>query len=208
MPLIRSGRGAPPPSDGRAENAEQALRSGTSDERWAAARVLSGQPQAVGSLAAALEAESDPRVREALLTGLARIGSPESAEPILPLVRSDDAGLRAAALDALRLMPLALETHLAVLLRDPDPDVRVLACDLARALPAQTATALLCDLLAREPLTNACAAAVDVLAECGGPECLPALEACAARFAEEPFLVFSLKVAQERIRTQAPTRDG
>jgi HEAT repeat protein len=207
MPLIRSAAGATTSGDDGG-NAEQLLRAGTSEQRWTAARALSGQSKAIGALGAALATETDTTVRVAILTGLARIGTPESAEPILPLVRSDDASLRASALDALRVMPLALEAHLAGLLGDPDADVRVLACDLAREIPAQSATRLLCDLLAREPEVNACAAAVDVLAECGGPECLPTLEACARRFADVPFLLFSLKVAAERIRAQTRAEDG
>jgi HEAT repeat protein len=207
MPLIRKGGGeAPPVSDDAA--AEQALRGGAREARWAAARALSGRAQATGALGAALARETDPRVREAILTGLARIGTPDSAEPILPLLRSDDAALRTGALDALRLMPRALEAHLPGLVSDPDADVRLLACDLARELPAEVATRLLCDLLARETEANVCAAAVEVLAECGGPEALPALEACAVRFADTPFLVFSAKIVAERIREQAHARDG
>ena len=69
MPLVRKGGDAPPSRPDPA-GAEAQLRAGTSDERWAAARALSGQPQAAKALGAALAAELDPRVREALLTGL------------------------------------------------------------------------------------------------------------------------------------------
>jgi hypothetical protein len=43
------------------------------------------------------------------------------------------------------------------------------------------------------------AAAVEVLAEIGQPDVLPALASCAERFAGDEFLAFSLKVAVERI---------
>ena len=76
------------------------------------------------------------------------------------LIRSDEAAVRTAALDALRVMPQALATHLSALLRDPDADVRLLACDLARELPQPLATRLLCDLLATEQEVNVCGAAV------------------------------------------------
>ena len=206
MPLIRKGDGARAVAGDTA--AEAALRGGTSNERWAAARALSGRAEALGVLGAALASEPDARVREAILTGLARIGTAASAEPILLLLRSDDASLRAAALDALRVMPRALETHLARLLDDPDADVRLLACDLARGLSSAAALQLLCNLLTRDAEANVCAAAVDVLAEYGGAEALPALAACAARFADVPFLVFSVNIAAERIRSQPPTPDG
>ena len=42
--------------------------------------------------------------------------------------------------------------------------------------------ALLCALLSSETEANVCAAAIDVLAEVGGPEALPVLAACAERF--------------------------
>ena len=206
MPLIRRASGAPAPvEDG---GAVDALRVGTDDQRWAAARALSGRPEAAPALGAALKSEPDARVREAILTSLVRIGTPESAEAILPLIRCDDAGRRTGAVDALRLMPGALAGRLGDLLNDADADVRVLACDLARELPAGEATDLLSDLLAREQEANVCAAAVDVLVECAGPEALAALDACAERFSDVPFLVFSLKIAGERIRDRTPLQDG
>ena len=45
--------------------------------------------------------------------------------------------------------------------------------------------------------------AVEVLAEVGGAEALPALARCAERFRGTPFLEFSIKVAADRIRAQA-----
>jgi HEAT repeat protein len=207
MPLVRKGGAAPASPADSSERDGEKLRTGNSDERWAAARALSGQPQAVEVLGAALLSEPDSRVREAMLTGLARVGTAEAAEAIVPLIRSDDASLRTAAIDALRLMPDALAMYLATLLNDADADVRVLACDLARELPAPDANRLLCDLLAREPEANVCAAAVDVLAECGGPEALAILADCAERFAGVPFLAFSIRVAGDRIRAQPP-HDG
>ena len=208
MPLVRKGGGPLPGAAAPAAAAQ--LRAETADERWAAARALSGQTEAIGARSAprCSRRKPDGRVREALLTGLARIGTPESAEAILPLIRSDDADVRTGALDALRLMPRALEAHLAGLLEDPDADVRLLACELARDLPSPVATQMLSDLLAREPEPNVCAAAVEVLAECGGPDALPVLSACAARFSDVPFLVFSLRVAGDRIRAQSNAPNG
>jgi HEAT repeat protein len=184
------------------------LTDGTDDERWSAARDLSGRADAVEALNAALSREHEPRVREAILTSLARVGTPRSAEAMLPMIRSDDASQRTGALDALRLMPAALDAHLAGLLADPDPDVRLLACDLARELPSAAASDMLCALLITEGEANVAAAAVDVLAEVGGPGALPGLEACAARFADVLFLAFAVKVAIERIGGHAPTSHG
>jgi HEAT repeat protein len=85
------------------------------------------------------------------------------------------------------------------LLSDADPDIRLLVCEIARRLPQDQATALLCRLLERESTANVCAAAVDVLAETGDAAALPALARCAARFQDNAFLVFAIKVATTRI---------
>ncbi len=147
-------------------------------------------------------------MRGALLSGLARAGTAESLDAILPLLRSDDASARTSALDALRAMPAAVTARLPSLLEDEDADVRLLACELAREIAAEQAVPLLARLLARDPHPNVCAAAVEVLAEVGPPDIAPALDACAARFPDEPFLTFATRAAADRIRSQAPARRG
>ncbi len=194
MPLVR--RPSPPTE---AAAAPASLTDGTVDQRWAAVRAAAERPDGVALLAAALPRESDPGVREAIFTGLARVATAESAAAVIPYVRSDDASLRTAAIDALRAMTTAIRPHLAGLLGDPDADVRLLSCELARGLPEDEANRLLGDLLARETEKNVAAAAVEVLAEIGRPEALPALDACAGRFAGDSFLLFSIKVAADRI---------
>jgi HEAT repeat protein len=96
-------------------------------------------------------------------------------------------------------MPGATRPYVAGLLGDPDADVRLLSCELARGLPEDEANRLLGDLLLRETEKNVAAAAVEVLAEIGRPEVLAALDACAERFADDGFLLFSIKVAADRI---------
>jgi HEAT repeat protein len=194
MPLVR--RPSPPPE---ATAAPASLTEGTSDQRWAAVRAAAERPDGVPLLAAALPRESDPRVREAIFTGLARAATAESVEAVIPHLRSDDASLRTAAIDALRAMPGAARPYVAGLLADADADVRLLSCELARDLPEDEANRLLGDLLVRETEKNVAAAAVEVLAEIGRPEALPALAACAERFAGDGFLLFSIKVTADRI---------
>jgi hypothetical protein len=58
---------------------------------------------------------------------------------------------------------------------------------------------MLCALLENETEKNVCAAAVEVLAEVGNAEALGSLARCAERFADDPFLVFSIKMAIDRI---------
>jgi HEAT repeat protein len=198
MPLVRKGAPPPPPSQSQSDAASR-LVAGTTEERWAAARDLATEPTGVGALGAALGGETDPRVREAIFTGLVRHGGADALDAVLPHLRSDDAGLRTGALDALRAMPDAAAPRLSELLADSDADVRILACELVRYRPAAEAGALLAPVLARDREVNVCASAVDVLAEVGGPDILPALHTCAARFPDEAFLRFAIKVAADRI---------
>jgi HEAT repeat protein len=200
MPLIRTTRdkvaeGAAP---GSPSDAARALGSASADERWAAARAE--VPAPVPALALALATETDQRVREAIFTALARIATPESVAAVLPYLRSDDANTRTGALDALRAMPSAVRQYLPQLLIDPDADVRLLACDLVRDAGDRDGASWLCALLDTEPQANVCGAAVEVLGQIADETALPALSRCAARFPEDPFLGFAIKVVADRLR--------
>jgi HEAT repeat protein len=202
MPLIRKGPHEPSVSAAANPDAFIALAHGTTEERWAAARSLATVPGGVDALGKALASESDARVREAIFTSLARAATVESAEAVLPYLRSDQADLRRAALDALKTMPGAVQPKLPELLADADADVRLLTCEIVLSIPSDESAQLLCNLLERESEVNVCAAAVGVLAEIGGADSLPVLSRCAARFASEPFLGFSIKAAADRIGAQ------
>jgi HEAT repeat protein len=197
MPLIKGGTGSAAP--GAAPGPPPALDSSAAESRWAAARALAGQPEAVPELAAALRRETVPRVREAILTSLIRTAGTASAEAIVPCLRSEDAGLRAAAIEALQALPSAIPPIMARLFSDSESDVRLLAAELARNMKASDATRLLCGLIEHELHPNVCAAAIEVLAEVGTLEALPTLEKCAARFAATPFLPFAISMAIARI---------
>ena len=199
MPLIRkpaSPSETPAPDD---RNIAEMLIEGSDDERWTAARRATLLPEALPLLTTALSKERVARVREAIFTALAKMGSSESAAVIIPYLRSDDAAQRTAALDALRAMPGAAAVHLPGLLKDADADVRLLACEIARVLPADDASRLLGELIERELNANVCAAAIEVLAETGTAASLPILEQCAIRFSDEPFLAFAIRTARDRI---------
>jgi HEAT repeat protein len=208
MPLVRKPKSAPSFAAADESGALTALASANPEERWAAARAAAEVAGSAGALARALRTENDPRVREAMFTSLARIGTPESGSQLLPLLRSDDAQLRTGALDALRMMAGALQEMLPQLLKDPDPDVRILSSVLARSLPGDEATTLLCVLLAAEQQINVCAAAIEVLAEVGTPAALPVLAECAQRFRNAPFLGFAITTATDRINAQSTRTRG
>jgi HEAT repeat protein len=169
------------------------------DARWSAARALGGQVAAVPALASALSVEEVPRVREAIVTALVRIGDEASVKALLPSLRSQDAGQRAVAIEGLQSLPSATLPFIASLFTDTDADVRILATELARNMSAADANRVLCDLLGHERHPNVCAAAIEVLAEVGTCDAIPALEACASRFADTPFLLFATSTAIARI---------
>ena len=199
MPLIRKPSSSTETPAPDLKRISEMLVDGSDDERWTAARNSSLLPDALRLLTMALAKERVPQVREALFTALAKIGSSESAAVAISHLRSDDAAQRTAALDALRAMPEAAADRLPGLLNDADADVRLLACEIARALPAEDASQILEELIERELNTNVCAAAIEVLAETGNSASLPVLTRCASRFPKEPFLAFAIKTACDRI---------
>ena len=198
MPLVRRDIARPTTASADEAAARDALRSADPDMRWNAARALA-DPGSVASLAAALSTEPVPRVREAIMTALMRIGNEESVKALLPYLREQDAARRGAAIEALQALPDATAPFLSALLHDADSDVRILAVELVRTMPAAEATRLLCEVLAHEPHPNVCASAVDALAEVGTRDALPALEHCSRRFADTPFLPFAISIAVARI---------
>lgn len=175
------------------------LSSPDAEIRWSAARALGIHREAVSALAAALGVEQIARVREAIMTALMRIGDEASVKVLLPYLRSQDAGLRAAAVEALQALPDAISPFLETLLADDDSDVRLLATELARNMPAADATHVLCRLLEQEQHPNVCGAAIEVLAEVGTRDAIPALQLCAARFSKIPFLSFAVSTAIARV---------
>ena len=90
--------------------------------------------------------------------------------------------------------------YLPGLLADPDPDVRLLACDLVRDAGGAEGPRWLCALIETEPQANVCAAAVEALGEIGDATAAPSLSRCAERFPDDPFLGFAIKVVADRLR--------
>lgn len=189
--------GAPPHADLAALTA--ALASPEGGERRRAARELGAFPEAGPLLCAHLGREPAASVRAVILTTLIRLKSPAVVEGLLPLLRSEDSGLRNGAIEALQEMPDEVEPHVADLLADPDSDVRILTVNMLSLLPHPKAPDWLAEVVAHDPHINVCAAAVDGLAEIGNERAVAPLQALAARFPEVPFMRFAAAAAIRRI---------
>jgi len=174
------------------------LASPSGADRRAAVRGLEAQADGVAPLCARLAEENAPSVREAIMAALIRRRSPEVVTALLPLLRSEGAPQRNAALEGLAAMPDEVAPHVEQLLRDPDDDVRIFTANLLSVLPHPRAAAWLVAAL-DDAHVNVCAAAIDGLAEIGDETALPALLALPDRFPGDSFIAFAVQVAAQRI---------
>ncbi|RYG37015.1 MAG: HEAT repeat domain-containing protein [Burkholderiales bacterium] len=207
MPLIRRGPPANPPASSTPVTPPGLLETGSTSERWAAARALGQVASAAQSLARALRTEKASEVRQAIFTSFVLIRTREAAEALASFIGSDDAELRTGALDALGAMMDVARPLLPALLNDADPDVRLLACELVRPLDPTDGTALLCRMLETEQQPNVCGAAVDVLSEIGLVSAVAALRQSAERFAGDAYLGFAIADAIART-SKRPVSNG
>jgi HEAT repeat protein len=175
------------------------LRSGDVEQRRWAARDLMERPACAGALGEHLLREADPSVREAIFTSLSAMANEGAAASLLPLLRSEDAELRNGAIEALAGMPVAVGPRIAALLHDADPDVRIFTVNLLGDLKHPKVPQWLSQVLMHDPAVNVVGAALEVLAEVGLPDTLPALRAAKARFAGDDYIGFSADLAIERI---------
>jgi HEAT repeat protein len=173
----------------------------TGVRRWAA-RDLVAHPQAAAAVCAQLSRERDSSVRSVLFSSAARLGGAVVAEALLPLLRSEDPGLRNGAIEVLSGLPNAVAPHIERLLHDADGDVRIFSVNLLGDLPHPQVPQWLAQVLLHETAVNVVGAALEVLAEVGTPDSLPALQAAARRFADDAYIVFAVDLAIARI---APT---
>ncbi len=206
MPLVRRDADDNLPGEERREN--QRDRAGLLEQlqdprpaaRRRAAREIAGDATAMDAICNALEIETDAGSRHAMLTALLVTGGERAKARLLQLLRSEDAGLRNGAIEVLQGMPGLAGEYMDGLLSDPDSDVRIFAVNILESLRHQRVPEWLQQVLQNDDHVNVCAAAVDVLTEAGGPECLPALEALPQRFPDEPFVDFAVRTAVRRIQ--------
>ncbi|KAA0592905.1 HEAT repeat protein [Azospirillum lipoferum] len=163
-------------------------------------------PGAEAALARRLQAEGDAGVREAILTALARIATPDAAAALVPFLDREDAALRNAALESLQQMPAEVAAPaLLPLLDHADADLRIFAVQgLGSLVHPGDSTFGRADWLARvmerDADVNVCLAAVEALAEAGSPEALSSLETLARRFPGDAFVAFAVDAARSSFR--------
>jgi HEAT repeat protein len=175
------------------------LRAPEAAERRWAARDLAAHPSAAAALCAQLLSEADAGVRVALFNSAAQIGGTAIVQGLLPLLRSEDAALRNGAIEVLAGQPEAIAPHIEALLADTDSDVRIFTVNLLGDLCHPLVPQWLAQVLQRDETVNVVCAALEVLAEVGDTEALPALRAAKMRFANDAFVGFSVDLVVTRI---------
>jgi HEAT repeat protein len=175
------------------------LESDDAAQRRAAAHALPRDAEASAALARRLPAETDAAARDAMLSALARNGDDTACAGLVACLRSEDALLRNAAIEALKTMPLAIAPLMDDLLADPDADVRIFAINVLESLRHARVEAWLIDVIDGDSEVNVCATAVDLLVEVGTEAAREALERLRLRFPGEPYLGFAIGVALARI---------
>lgn len=184
-----------------AEGLVEQLQGGDAEARRWAARDLAEHPEAAAAMGQRLLDEPDRSVCGALFTSLERIATPAAAAALLPLLRSEDAALRTGAIEVLATMPAAVAPRVEALLADADPDVRIFTVNLLGDLPHERVPHWLMQVLQRDPVVNVVAAAIEVLAEVGQPQHLPALRLAQERFPDDEFVAFAVGLATQRIES-------
>jgi HEAT repeat protein len=201
MPLIKRTAAPAQPANDAPTSVDELLtdlKSLDPSLRRGAARKLTDHPQAAAELCAALVIEPQESVRESILTALIRIGTKSAAAGLLPLLNSEDPGLRNGAIEALKTMPDAVAERVDDIFSGSS-DVRIFGVEILGALAHPDSPRLLMRIIAEEREINVCAAAVEALAECGDGAAVAPLTALLARFPDEPFLEFSVRAALARI---------
>lgn len=166
--------------------------------RWAA-RDLAQHPDAAPALVERLSVESEPSVTQVILTSLTLIGDETAVAGLSECLRSEDAMLRNAAIEAMKQLPDEVAPWMGRLLEDPDPDVRIFAVDVLESLRHPQVEEWLIRVITQDAHVNVCATAVDLLGEVGSERAKPALLALKQRFAAEPYIQFAADLALKRI---------
>jgi HEAT repeat protein len=166
--------------------------------RWAA-RDLVSHPQASAALVARLRIETDVAVQEFILTSLTQLGDETAVAGLIDCLRSEEAQLRNAAIEAMKALPNEVAPIMSDLLRDADPDVRILAVNVLESLRHPKVEQWLIEVIDRDLMVNVCGSAVDLLGEVGSQAARDALGRLKVRYEAEPYIQFAVDLALKRI---------
>jgi HEAT repeat protein len=167
--------------------------------RRMSAKDLGHYPEAAEALGNQLALEENAGVCESIFNSLERIGTEEAVHALLPLLRSERAFLRNAAIEVLRGLPQSVAPAMENLINDPDPDVRIFAVNVLESLRHPKVIEWLIDVMENDRHINVCATALDLLAEVGDESCLKAVAMVTDRFPDEPYLKFAVDMTIHRI---------
>ncbi len=168
--------------------------------RWAVKDLSEFGHEASSILSKQLLEEADKSVREAILTSMLHIADPTAVETLVQCLRSENASLRNEAIEVLKNLPDQVAPLMSNLLHDKDGDVRIFAVNILETLRHPKVEDLLIEVIEKDPNVNVCATAVELLAEVGTEQSLPALRRLKDRFPEEPYILFAVDLALKRIQ--------
>jgi HEAT repeat protein len=166
--------------------------------RWAA-RDLTDCPDGSAALVNRLQRERETSVREVILTSLTSLGDAAAVTGLVLCLRSEDAGLRNEAIEAMKQLPDEVAPIMGGLLADANPDVRIFAVNILESLRHPEVESWLIRVIELDPQLNVCATAVDLLGEVGSAAATDALRRLKARYADEPYIQFATDLALKRI---------
>ena len=142
----------------------------------------------------------DIGVQEAVDRALRKIGGPQVASAVVPLLRSEDAPVRNIAMDLLREVGATDIDSLFQLLHDQDPDMRIFAADILGSTGSVLAVAPLRGALLRDPEVNVRYQAAVSLGSLAFPEAADSLNKA---LEDEEWVQFSVIEALIKIRAES-----
>ena len=166
--------------------------------RWCA-RDLSHFSDSSPYLVEQLKKEKDRTVKEVIVTSLIRIGDEKAVKGLIECLRSDDAHLRNASIEALKHLPHRVSPIIEALLKDEDSDIRVFAINIMESLKDRRVEDWLISIIQNDSHINVCGTALDLLAEVGTEKALPAIEDVKKRF-NHPYINYVAETAVKRIK--------
>ena len=155
--------------------------------------------RATDQLVTLLSGDADPFVCEATLTGLARLEGDFPIDALVKLICVEDPALRNAAIETLGYLGERAIDSIERRLADDDPHRRIYALNALEGTDSRRAAAIALRVALADRHVNVCAAAVDVVARCGGPDIAAELRTAAARFPEHPFFNVAVRAALQEI---------